>query len=107
MKSDKRNHPRHNFVKKVTLITLKERAYIFQSENLSISGMFLVKENPLPPGTEGFLSMIIKNNSIKRKINSRFRVIHNQPGSDGEAGMGIEFVDMEAEHIDLLKKMLM
>ena len=106
MKSDKRNHPRQNFVKKVTLITLKERVYIFQSENLSISGMSLVKENPLPIGTEGFLSMIVKNDDIIRKINSRFRVVHHQPGSDGAAGIGIEFVDMEAEHIDFLKKML-
>lgn len=107
MKSDKRNNPRQNFVKKVTLVTLKERVYIYQSENLSMSGIFLESEKPLPPGTEGFLSMIVKNNSNMRKINTRFRVVHNHPGTGGAAGMGVEFVDVENEFRSLLKEMLL
>jgi c-di-GMP-binding flagellar brake protein YcgR len=106
MTVENREHPRLPYVDLVTLITPKERTYSSQSENVSLSGIFLVKEDPLPAGTQGLLSMRINTGEIKKIISSKFRVVHNGPSQDGLAGMGIEFIGMSEEDKTALKEVI-
>lgn len=99
---ENRKHTRHSFVEQVTLITLKERSFVSQSENLSLSGQYLVKENPLPPGTRGLLTMNIITGQSKKNISSEFEVIHNHINREGIPGMGIKFIEMSEENKEFI-----
>ena len=104
MSMENRHQPRIAFVEMVTLITARERTYVSQSENISLSGIFLIRENPLPPGTEGLLSMKINSGSMKKTVNSRFRVMRTGASQQGLEGMGIEFIGMSGEDRSILEE---
>lgn len=106
MNAENREHPRLPYVDLVTLVTPKERTYSSQSENVSLKGIFLVKEDPLPAGTQGLLSMRINHGTIKKTIGSKFRVVHNGPSRDGKAGMGVEFIGMSEEDKTVLQEII-
>ena len=106
MTDEKRAYPRISFVEQVSLITPEEKKYASQSEDLSLSGMYLIKDDPFPPETRGLLSMIIRDGDAKKTIGCQFRVVHNQPASNGAAGMGIEFLNLDDEGAIAILKLL-
>ena len=106
MPHETRQYPRYPFVVHITLMTLQEKSYIAQSENLSLGGMFLLKDEPLPPGTQGLLSLTVETAGTKKDITTKFKVVHNKPSETGAPGMGVAFVDMYEEDRTLLETVL-
>lgn len=106
MKEENRKHPRIVYVQLVTLSTVYGRSYITQSENISMGGVFLVKDNPLPVNTRGTLAIKFDIATIKKEISSSFRVTHNALSQKGTPGMGVEFIDMSEDDKLILKEVL-
>lgn len=94
LNNSERRHCRIPFVEMVTLITPQGKSYVLLSDNLSLNGVFLIRPDPLPPGTEGLLNMTLKIGETKKGISSKFRVVHNGASQLGFPGMGIEFIEM-------------
>ena len=106
MNEDNRKHPRYVYVQLVTLSTMQGRSYISESENISMGGIFLVKDNPLPVDTRGSLSIKFDIEKVKKEISAKFRVTHNGLSQKGTPGMGIEFIDLSQEDKLVIKEVL-
>jgi len=88
------------------VITDKGRSFVSESDNLSLGGIFLVLNDPLPIGSRGILSMVINTGTKKKEITSKFVVKHNEPPSKGLRGMGVEFIGMSDADRAVLKEMM-
>jgi uncharacterized protein (TIGR02266 family) len=71
--------------------------------NLSPSGIFITTDDPSPIGTMLYLQFSLKDGS--RLIEGTGKVVRSQQAEgDQPAGMGIEFVQFDAESTDLIGK---
>ena len=97
MSQEQRKYPRFPSIEMITVITEDGKSFISKSDNLSIGGVFLITEKPLPPGTEGVLSLMIDTGKGKKEISSKFKVVHNNSPQKWLTGMGVEFIDLSDE----------
>ncbi|MCH9650354.1 MAG: TIGR02266 family protein [Deltaproteobacteria bacterium] len=77
------------------------------SSNISIGGMFVTSENPPPVGTRLRFSLKLKGDF--KLVQGRGEVIwirEHSIGSQGPAGMGIRFLDLEESSRDLIRRMV-
>ncbi len=73
--------------------------------NLSQGGLFVSTATPLPLGTEITLEIRVPGRSLPANIMAAVRWIRLQSDSEGPAGMGLQFEDIDAvlgQHIDRL-----
>ncbi len=106
MSEEKRKHARYPFIEKIVMVTAQKESHVIVSENLSLGGIFLVSENPYPPGTEGLLVITFRKGGVRKDVSTTFRVVHNHPSQQGSRGMGVTFIDMTDESKNLLKKIV-
>ncbi len=74
------------------------------SADLSQGGMFISTPEPLKEGAEISLRMYIPGNEEPVDIKGRVRWIREDDDESRKSGMGIEFIGMSPEEMDLLKK---
>lgn len=103
MSKDDRDQPRFLFFERATVITPDGKAYYARSENLSQSGIFLVTENPLPPGKRGLLVMTINTGKTKIDMTIHFIVTHNNTSRNGSKGMGVKFITVNDEDKEIIE----
>ena len=105
MSQEKRKHPRFPLIEMITVVAEDGKSFIAKSENLSLGGVFLITENPLTPGTEGVLRLMIDTGKVKKEISSKFRVVHNNSPQKWLSGMGVEFFDLSDEVKEIIQEL--
>jgi len=105
MGQEKRKYPRFPLIEMITVTTQDGKAFIAQSDNLSLGGIFLITGEPLAPGTEGVLTMMVNMGGEKKEISCRFKVVHNNGPQKWLPGMGVEFIDLSDEAKAIIPKL--
>lgn len=72
--------------------------------NLSLGGCFIKTPMPEPAGSMVMLRFALPGEGHKTVIKAVGRVCWTKSGSDGPAGMGIQFVRVEAQEMTELRK---
>lgn len=96
--SDKRKYPRVAISVKVTNLGSGTFTFLHAS-NISVGGMFLRAEDPMPKGTRLLLKFVLLD---KDEIQVEARVVRIQmPGAGVEipSGMGLEFTKVSPEAV--------
>lgn len=104
--AEQRRHPR---AKLSLLVQYRfDTVEDFMSEysgDVSLGGMFIRTEEPRPVGSMIYLQFALKDGSTL--IEGLGRVVHvNEPGGDGEAGMGIEFLNFDDESQSFIEELV-
>lgn len=92
VKNEKRKRPRVDFNIETVLETENEVHRSDRCENISMSGMFLRTENPLPVGTTGRITITLTCGESRLEIKGECRVVREEA-----AGMGLEFTDIDPD----------
>jgi two-component system KDP operon response regulator KdpE len=93
---DKRGSPRVDADFTLRFETVDQFALAYGTE-ISTGGMFLATEQPLPPGRELRIRIILPETLVE--VTMRARVVHSRPADDAAglpAGMGVRFLDLDA-----------
>jgi uncharacterized protein (TIGR02266 family) len=95
--ADKRKYPRVPFSVKVTNHVSGSFSY-YQATNISVGGMFLKADEPLPVGAVLDLRFSLPDSDNReREIKAQAQVVRVQPPSpDGQyhSGMGVKFISL-------------
>lgn len=107
MSIEKRKHPRHetDFFVRATVVAT-EGAHVGTCRNLSMGGAFIDMEHPLARGTE--IKLAIRIERTGDVLLAEARVVRTQSAVDPslQAGIGVEFVDLDDEARELLTRVL-
>lgn len=68
-----------------------------ESRDVSMSGIFLLTETPLPEGTEGELSIRLESGEEHLRIRSGFEVVRVIPPGEETPGMGLAFTGLDPD----------
>jgi uncharacterized protein (TIGR02266 family) len=103
---EKRRHPR----KELSLL-VQYRFNTFEeflaeySVDISVGGMFIRTDKPRPQGSMIYLQFALRDGS--KLIEGLGQVVRvNPPGSDRVAGMGVEFINLDADSTALIEEIL-
>lgn len=78
------------------MITSRERRWLAECRNLSVGGVFVVTDDPLPEGAEGLLVLTAKRDGRVQDLAAGFRVARVSRPPAEVPGMGLQFTRMEA-----------
>jgi len=75
------------------------------STDISVGGMFLRTDAPRPEGSMIYLQFALRDGS--KLIEGLGKVVRvNPPGGPAPAGMGVEFVNLDADSRDLIEEIV-
>lgn len=90
---EKRRFTRFPFKTKAKVIVSSEDSLLeYETENVSLKGVFLQTDTPLPLQQEVEIELWMPDDSTKSKVKTKATVVRHQDG-----GMGLEFGAMEFE----------
>ena len=99
---EKRSHPRLPITARVSLSGSDEVSYYF-TKDLSLSGLFLQREEPLDIGHEVHLELAIQG--MDHLIKIRAEVVRFVKPPDG--GVGLNFKEIDPDGYDDFKKFIL
>lgn len=98
VKREKRNRPRVDFNIETVFETENQVHRSDRCENISMSGIFLRTEDPLPVGTTGRITITLTCGESRLEIKGECRVVRQEAaGGEEMAGMGLEFTDIDSD----------
>ena len=98
MKSERRKRPRVDFVIKVVFETKDQVREDLQCENISMSGLFLRTDAPLPVGTVGAVLIVLESGQERLEVRCECKVARVVGKEDDSfAGMGLEYVVLDPD----------
>ena len=98
VKSERRKRPRVDFVIKVVFETKDQVREDLQCENVSMSGLFLRTDAPLPVGTVGTVLIVLESGQDRLEVRCQCKVARVVGKKDGaSAGMGLEYVVLDPD----------
>jgi len=98
VKTEKRRHPRVDFAVQASfeaegLVRMDHRC-----ENISMSGLFLRTDAPLPVGTLGNLKIVLSCGEDRLEVRAECKVSRVMGAASGKAfGMGLEYVSLDPD----------
>ncbi|MBI5556075.1 MAG: PilZ domain-containing protein [Deltaproteobacteria bacterium] len=98
MKNEKRRYPRVDFVIEA-LFEAESRAITdLHCENISMSGLFLRTDAPLPVGTRGNLNILLECGEERLEVRAQCRVARVVGVESGQPlGMGLEYISLDPD----------
>ncbi len=103
-KPERRRHPRKTCKLRVRLAGTKQLREHYIS-NLGMGGVFVETLYPLRIGSPVELDLVVGNDPVPLRI--RGEVVWVRPWErGGEPGMGVRFVELQAQTLDRLKQLL-
>ncbi len=99
----RRRHPRYPATFKVRLRDVS-KLYEFLTRDISVGGVFLLAEEPLPKGSE--LVLAIVHPSTGEEFSVSGEVVRRVEGPAQEAGMGVRFVDVDEDCVDRFREFI-
>lgn len=110
---EKREQERYSFVKEICLETTSGVDFFSESRNLSLGGIFVESEFPLPVGTKGCMSIKIRevcqDKERCKEIDLEFDVTHvvtKASSMTAIPGMGIRFLNLSPEDAADLEELI-
>lgn len=98
MSVERRNRPRVDFTIQVTFDIEDRHLHDLQCENISMSGLFLRTDAPLPLATVGQLSIVLECGEDRLEVRSKSKVVRIVSDESGKIiGVGLEFIDLDSE----------
>lgn len=103
---NKRLRERVSFTTFVILTIGKTKRKFTETRDVSMNGLFIETEDPIPVGDEGQIELFLNFGESKKIIKSKFRVLRVVPPKiDKEAlpkGFGVELFDFEGDSSEQL-----
>ena len=113
MMDEQREQQRYCFVHEICLETSRGVDFFSESTNLSLGGIFIESEFPLPMGTKGCMAIKIKEvcglNERCKEIDVEFDVVHvvtKESSMTAIPGMGIRFLNLSPEDAADLEELI-
>ena len=98
MTKERRRHPRVDFVVQASFAAGSQLRTDHQCENISMSGLFLRTDAPLPVGTLGKLLIVLVCGEERIEVRAECRVSRVMGAASGQAfGMGLEYVSLDPD----------
>jgi hypothetical protein len=95
---ERRRFPRVDFVVQAVFETQGQVRRDHQCENISMAGLFLRTDAPLPVGTRGSLLIVLECGEERLEVRAACEVSRVvQPGSGRAAGMGLQYLRLDPD----------
>jgi len=95
---ERRRHPRVNFVVQASFAAEGLVRTDHRCENISMSGLFLRTDAPLPVGTRGNLLIVLECGEERIEVRAECKVSRVMGEKSGSAfGMGLEYVALDPD----------
>ncbi|MCB2182000.1 MAG: PilZ domain-containing protein [Desulfobulbaceae bacterium] len=96
--NEKRKHVRVEFIIRAIFETEGQIREDLQCRNISMSGLFLRTENPLPVGTRGNLLIVLECGENRLEVRAESKVARVVGSDNGLPwGMGLEYVRLDPD----------
>ncbi len=94
-----RNRKRVDFVSDVTLVLHGQEYHYTETKDISMEGVFICTEAPLPIGETGQMILNQECGELKAQVKASFRVVRHQRADETAmpSGMGIIFTDIDSD----------
>ncbi|MEW6519403.1 MAG: PilZ domain-containing protein [Thermodesulfobacteriota bacterium] len=98
MKTERRKHPRVDFAVQASFAAEGLECTDQRCENISMSGLLLRTEAPLPVGTRGRLLIVLVCGEERLEVRAECRVSRVMEDAGGKAyGMGLEYISLDPD----------
>lgn len=98
MKTERRRHPRVDFVVQASFAAEGQVRIDHRCENISMSGLFLRTDAPLPVGTRGSLLLVLECGEDRIEVRAACKVSRVIGAESGRAfGMGLEYISLDPD----------
>ena len=95
---ERRRHPRVKFVITAVFETADDVRKDHQCENISMSGLFLRTDEPLPVGTRGNVLIVLECGDDRIEVRAECKVSRVVDSKSGQlSGMGLEYVALDPD----------
>lgn len=98
MKTERRRHPRVDFVVQASFTAEGLVRIDHRCENISMSGLFLRTDAPLPVGTRGSLLIVLECGEDRIEVRAECMVTRVMGAGSGRAfGMGLKYISLDPD----------
>ncbi len=98
MSMERRNRPRVDFSINVIFQIENRHLHDQQCENISMSGLFLRTDTPLPLETVGQLHIVLECGKDRLEVQAKSKIVRVVNDESGKTvGVGLEFIDLDSD----------